>query len=104
MKAHTPGPWIVRKHNDGHQIWHEPGDGLRSLIVPIINDFDICEEHGGDSLSNAALIASAPDLLAALVDAEFLMRQAGKIPGPMQDSFNRSAEDARAAIARARGQ
>ena len=43
-------------------------------------------------------------LVAALEDAEFLMRQAGKIPGPMQDSFRRSAEDARAAIAKATGE
>lgn len=31
-------------------------------------------------------------------------REAGSIPGPMQDSFKRSASDARAAIAKARGE
>lgn len=53
--------------------------------------------------ANALLIEASPDLLAALEDAEFLLRQAGKYPGPMQDSFQRSAEDARAAIAKAKG-
>lgn len=103
MKAHTQGPWIVRKHNDGHRIWHEPGDGLRSLIVPIINDFDICEEHGGDSLSNAALIASAPDLLAALeaIMADYEAWQKGDIENPMAMV---NEEKAIAAIKQARGE
>ncbi len=100
MKAHTPGPWIVRKHNDGHRIWHEPGDGLRSLIVPIINDFDICEEHGGDSLSNAALIASAPDLLAACESALKVLDD------PDADQFTANVLYAKlqSAINKARGQ
>ena len=54
--------------------------------------------------ADALLFAAAPDLLDALEDAEFLLRKAGNIPGPMQDSFKRSANDARAAIAKARGE
>ena len=46
-----------------------------------------------------SLRAKNERLREALADAEFLMRQAGKHSGPMQDSFNRSAEDARAALA-----
>ena len=42
-------------------------------------------------------------LLEALEDAEFLLRKAGLMAGPMRDSFNRSASDARAAIAKATG-
>ena len=53
--------------------------------------------------ADALLFAAAPELLDALEDAEFLLRKAGSIPGPMQDSFKRSASDARAAIAKARG-
>ena len=53
--------------------------------------------------ANMNLIAAAPDLLAALEDAEFLLRKAGLMEGPMRDSFNRSASDARAAIAKAMG-
>ena len=54
--------------------------------------------------ADALLFASAPDLLHALQDAEFLLRKAGLMAGPMRDSFNRSASDARAAIAKARGE
>jgi hypothetical protein len=50
-----------------------------------------------------ALTNSHAALVAALEDAEFLMRQASKHAGSMQDSFKRSAEDARAALALARG-
>lgn len=54
-----------------------------------------------------SLVASAPDLLAALVDAEFLLRKLSINPkeiGAMLDTLNRSAADARAAIARAKGE
>jgi hypothetical protein len=50
------------------------------------------------------LTAQNKELLAALEDAEFLLRKAGQFPGPMQDSFKRSAEDARQAIAKAKGE
>jgi len=64
------------------------------------------EEHGHgweEAWKNANLIASAPELLEALKDAEFLLRKAGLMAGPMRDSFNRSASDAREAIAKAEG-
>ena len=57
----------------------------------------------------ACMIAAAPamlaalEMLAALKDAEFLLRKAGLMAGPMRDSFNRSAGDAREAIAKAEG-
>ena len=41
------------------------------------------------------------ELIAALTDAEFIMRQAGKYAWPMRDSFNRSAADAREVLAKA---
>ena len=55
------------------------------------------------AMAKARLIAASPEMLAALEDAEFLLRKAGLIAGPMRDSFNRSASDARAAIAKAIG-
>ena len=55
------------------------------------------------AMNKAKLLAAAPELLAALEDAEFLLRKAGLMAGPMRDSFNRSASDARAAIAKATG-
>lgn len=61
-------------------------------------------QHGygwNEAWENARLIAAAPELLAALEDAEFLLRKAGLIAGAMQDSFNRLAADARTAITKA---
>jgi hypothetical protein len=59
--------------------------------------------HTEDNKANARLISAAPEMLEALQDAEFLLRKAGLMAGPMRDSFNRSASDARAAIAKATG-
>ena len=85
-------------------------EGNRELH-PSISPDDILPDSEGeigngweDAWANARLISAAPDLLDALEDAEFLLRKAGNIPGPMRDSFNRSASDARAAIAKARGE
>jgi len=55
------------------------------------------------AMRHANVIATAPELLSALKDAEFLLRKAGLMAGPMRDSFNRSASDAREAIAKAEG-
>jgi hypothetical protein len=84
-------------------------EGNRSLH-PIVFEKDIVPDSMGthgqgwdEAGANARLISAAPDLLAALEDAEFLLRKAGLMAGPMRDSFNRSASDARAAIAKATG-
>lgn len=109
---HTPGQWIIRYNSpsvefhgkrEGFQSLtvEKVGDGLRSIVAELDN-WKLCDEHG-DILSNARLIAAAPELLEALKDAEFLLRKAGQIAGPMQDSFLRSASDARAAISKAEG-
>ena len=65
---HTPETWIVRQHNDGHQIWHESG-GLRSLIATI-NDFNVCPEHGGSSVGNAVRIVDCVNACAGIDDAD----------------------------------
>lgn len=65
---------------------------------------DVIDELVRNAQQILRLKDSNRDLLAALEDSEFLMRKAGQIAGPMQDSFKRSAEDARAAIARAKGE
>lgn len=84
-------------------------EGNRELHPSITPD-DILPDSEGkigngweEAWANARLISAAPDLLDALEDAEFLLIKAGNIPGPMQDSFKRSANDARSAIAKARG-
>ncbi len=58
-------------------------------------------------LANIRLCDAAPDLLNALEDAEFLMRVLSNNPREVPhvvDSLKRSASDARAAIAKARGE
>lgn len=97
--AHTPrytlGPW--RATYDG-SICREAAMPLAAAVVAYTRHSD-----AGTMAANAALIAAAPDMLAALQDAEFLLRKAGQLAGPMQDSFKRSAADARTAIAKAEG-
>lgn len=72
MSAHTPGPWFVTSSGQPHDLvtsTHD-SDGL---------DDDVCEVYGGNDDSdevraaNAHLIAAAPELLAALKDAEALL-------------------------------
>lgn len=109
--THTPGPWtksgctvyagqikISATYCEGNRFLHGVD---HDETVP-----DSMETHGqgwDEAGANARLISSAPDLLAALEDAEFLLRKAGLMAGPMRDSFNRSASDARDAIAKATG-
>ena len=106
--THTPGPWELEhcRNEDGSKFITINGRGPHGAWLADIQagnidgkPADVTETH----LANARLIASSPDLLAALEDAEFLLRKAGLIAGPMRDSFNRSASDARAEIDKARG-
>ena len=77
--AHTPGPWKVRvSHNGalrGYSIEHED-ETLRSIVARNW-EHELCEEHG-NSLPNARLIASAPDLIVALAGCADALREAGK--------------------------
>jgi len=101
MNTHTPGPWqwhIGRGANPRLHI--QTSAGYQVASTPEINKYETRE-------ADARLIAASPDLLAALQDAEFLLRKAAAFPQDawsMADSFKRSAEDARAAIARAIGE
>jgi hypothetical protein len=84
--------WNATKGNAPH-FHSQIADEVTGATVAVVYD----DPDG----SKGALLAAAPDLLEALRDAEFLLRKAGQLAGPMQDSFNRSAADARAAIAKA---
>ena len=91
---HTPSPWY----------WADnvPDFPPRYCIIVDADGFTIADPSPMGE-ANARLIAAAPMLLEALQDAEFLLRKAGQLSGAMQDSFNRSAADARAAIQKATG-
>ena len=92
---HTPGPWTTGRAINAVDM------GKFSFICPFGAN---SANQVAEIKANACLISSAPDLLAALEDAEFLLRKASQIAGPMRDSFNRSAKDARSAIAKAKGE
>lgn len=115
--THTPGPWCFSYYSAAQARKDHPGTdgggangfiqkrGPGNLYPESIAFMPHNREPEKDAEveANARLIASAPELLAALEDAEFLLRKAGLMAGPMRDSFNRSASDARAAIAKATG-
>ena len=96
-EKHTPGPLYAKAINyirDGERMHH-----ICDAVGRVVCD-------GYLKPADAKLFASSPDLLAALKDAEFLLRKAAinwKEAAGMVDSFRRSADDARAAIAKAEG-
>ena len=85
MTKHTPGPWSV-EHDYKPYVIRSRGD----LVATITGTAAIRPS----AAANARLIASAPDLLAALVIAEEILRING---------FDDHAATARAALARAKG-
>ena len=68
---HTPGPW----RNEGFEnLVVNAADGSTIVGTPGASPYAPLSEHK----ANARLIAAAPDLLAALEDAEFLLKPASK--------------------------
>lgn len=59
MATHTPGPWAVDSNGPGHEVVLARGG---AVAVAAVQGPDDPEEN----LSNAHLIAAAPDLYAAL--------------------------------------
>ncbi len=101
MSGHTPGPWVFEEHphfESGYSVMtneHEPW-----AIAAV---WGFCGEDGSDSLSNARLIAAAPDLLDALrdyacpADCESQLKDGTCV----RSTFHHCGAGARAAIARA---
>jgi len=113
MSKHTPGPWRISYDHEGLPIVVAVAGGAVPIRTPFREDAFSADPRTRADFdtatvdANARLIAAAPDLLAALEDAEFLLRKIAINPkeaGAMVDSFRRSAEDARAAIAKATGE
>jgi hypothetical protein len=68
MSKHTPGPWAVAAgaNPKNRVIYSVNGAGHPHIAVTVSHDFaDGCEPD----FANAALIAAAPELLAAALDA-----------------------------------
>jgi len=68
--SHTPGPWVVwgLSSNDGEAEVVSKQDGSKTICwtADTYNEVDGEGEVTSEDLSNARLIAAAPDLLAAL--------------------------------------
>ena len=96
MSAHTPGPWSA-----------EPTDTDGHVLVVDEQDVSVCRVYQQphdtwQAADTAALIAAAPDLLAALRSADAWVAQYHGTPG--HDAAAQSMSRViRAAIARATG-
>jgi len=96
----TPLPWEAKflPFAPPQTIGARAPNGSLDLVASLAESV----AQGENRAQNATYIVAAanayPRLVAALQDAEFLMRQAGKFPGTMQDSFQRSAGDASALL------
>src|SRR5574343_459383 len=97
MTNHTPGPW-KRYHNVSHEPSVMPENTSNN------GSFTICQLFGPDAVANQNLIAAAPELLAALeavfdtahVDVDDL--------GATLHALSEIRAQARAAIAKAKGE
>lgn len=100
---HTPGPWMVIHHKCIHPhitIAQNAGTSLRDRSIAYIDG------HMHEDNANAALIAAAPDLLAALqmvVDSLVTWIEIAE-DEDLRDYDNNALSAARAAIAKARGE
>lgn len=100
MSAHTPGPWVVLR---------DPQHGGPLVCTEDIAIADVMELEGGTDEANAHLIAAAPDLLAALEDADRLLFHLmkvvpwGRTCGTDFALLNKVLCHAPVAIAKARG-
>jgi hypothetical protein len=112
MKTHTPGPWIVRfdedcfdpsfstlKIIDGRDESLNHTHGALSLAFINVSAF---APHMDEPLANAHLIASAPDLLASLIELESMVAEMLPKRGPCGWG-ELALNQAREAIAKAKG-
>lgn len=88
--AHTQGPWRLDGDANAMNLDVVSGDGRIAML-----DCENFEIPDGELKANAALIAAAPDLLAALEDAVEALTEARYYPSELQRF--------RAAISKAKG-
>jgi hypothetical protein len=89
-EQHTPGPWFVTP--DGHAVYEKDVFGYRADTICGL------PSRSDSRAANARLIAAAPELLTAL---EALL---DRDPAPPLEKIGAVYVNARAAIAKARGQ
>jgi hypothetical protein len=100
MSKHTPGPWAIKFRND-HSAYISLGDPVSGPHKQF--DVQFTDLYPSD-VADASLIASAPDLLAALEDMlngwKYIRSTHGDLYGV---GWDRAQDKAEAAIAKAEG-
>lgn len=98
--AHTPGPWVFQAHQDTHgeQTVIAAENGHIVAVIPSDAWNAASQMAPPQDRPNAALMAAAPDMLAALILARRAMSR-----GPIEDGSEQwvAVEAIDAAIARA---
>ena len=78
MSKHTPGPWVVNRYPEELLVEARPSGAFVAKCDGISATIGSAEEL----MTNARLIAAAPDMLAVLKDASFVIRaHAERYPG-----------------------
>ena len=102
MAEHTPGEWLLIEGTHSHLVYALNDKGVNQFSAGIQNDNGDCPP---DELRDIAhLIASAPRLLEALVLAEDALAVKASLRDPEQARVEKALNNARAAIAAARGE
>jgi precorrin-4 methylase len=82
---HTPGPWEVQQNAANRLDIARANPGTYGVIASIINDVGAIHKK---DFANAHLISAAPELLAALKEAQDTLRHndidTGYLPGVSQ--------------------
>lgn len=66
MSKHTPGKWRLGTRNGERAIYGPKGEEIAVFTGMLFND---------EELANARLIAAAPELLSACIEAEVLLKE-----------------------------
>lgn len=111
MKTHTPGPWLVNFEQNKFDSRHSKvqvvdgssaslNNGGLPLVLANVNAMPFNDES--EPLANAHLIASAPDLLASLIELESMVAEMLPKHGPCGWG-ELALNQAREAISKAKG-
>ena len=110
MADHTPGPWTTRDTRDhGTEVQAEHFDGRTiATVYPRGNWYLNGEGTDPVQEANARLIAAAPDLLAAVQSAAWIMQRVAEWDGTGEPITKFAAkvhgDEFRAVLAKARGE
>lgn len=80
---HTPGPWYYDGHESRTVVADRDGDVECPTICDVLDTTEGLEGDCPQADANGRLIASAPDLLAAAIDAVETFEAGGMPGGPI---------------------